>query len=238
MMGIVIPAHNEEQRLLACLQSVRVSMLHLASHGIDSTLVVVLDACDDGSARIARAHADQVLEIGARNVGQARRAGAQRALARGADWIACTDADSQVPADWLHAQWTCGADVFCGIVRVDDWGDYAPEVVRAFHATVPQDGHPHVHGANLGLSRQAYLQVDGFLPGKAHEDVSLVRRCEQAGLRIARRIAPCVVTSARRDPRAREGFGDFLLTLERGVNGVDRVDRVKGAQRGAGPGLG
>lgn len=229
MMGIVIPAHNEEQRLLACLQSVRASMRHLAGHGVESVLVVVLDACDDGSARIARAHADQVLEIDARDVGRARCAGAQRALERGADWIACTDADTQVPEDWLHAQWNCGAEVFCGIVRVDDWGDYAPEVVRAFHATVPRDGHPHVHGANLGLSRQAYLQVGGFLPGKAHEDVSLVRRCEQAGLRIARRIAPCVVTSARRDPRAREGFGDFLLQLERGV---------QEAQSGAGAGLG
>lgn len=227
MIAIVIPAHNEEQRLLACLQSVRASMRHLATHGVGATLVVVLDACDDGSARIAHAHADQVVEIDARNVGQARGAGAQCALALGADWLACTDADTQVPEDWLHGQWHCGADVFCGIVRVDDWGDYAPEVVRAFHATVPRDGHPHVHGANLGLSRQAYLQAGGFLPAKAHEDVGLVRRCEQAGLRIARRIAPCVVTSARRDPRAREGFGDFLLTLERSV-----------AQPGAGAGLG
>lgn len=229
MMGIVIPAHNEAERLAACLQSVRSSMRHLATHGIGALLVVVLDACDDGSADIARAHADQVLEMDARNVGQARRAGALRAIELGADWLACTDADTQVPEDWLHGQWTCGADVFCGIVRVDDWGDYAPEVVRAFHASVPQDGHPHVHGANLGLSRQAYLQAGGFMPATAHEDVGLVRRCEQAGLRIARRIAPCVVTSARRDPRAREGFGDFLLTLER---------NVAGAPPGAGAGLG
>lgn len=217
MMGIVIPAHNEEQCLAACLRSVRQSMRHLAGQGLAARLVVVLDACDDGSAHIARQHADQVLEIVARNVGEARRAGAQALIDQGAAWIACTDADTQVPAHWLHAQWDCAADVFCGIVRVDDWGSYAPEVVRAFHANVPEDGHPHIHGANMGLSRAAYLQVGGFLPAKAHEDVSLVRRCEQAGLRIARRIDPCVVTSARRDARAREGFGDFLLNLERSV---------------------
>lgn len=217
MIGIVIPAHNEEQCLQACLLSVRQSMQHLARQGLPARLLVVLDACSDGSARIARAHADQLLEIEARNVGQARRAGAEHLLAQGAQWLACTDADTQVPENWLHAQWTCGADVFCGIVRVDDWGSYAPEVVRAFHATLPQDGHPHIHGANMGLSRAAYLQTGGFLPAQAHEDVSLIRRCEQAGLRIARRIAPCVVTSARRDPRAREGFGDFLLHLERSV---------------------
>jgi glycosyltransferase involved in cell wall biosynthesis len=217
MIGVVIPAHNEEQRLQACLQSVRRSAAYLARQGLGARIVVVLDACTDGSARIARAHADEVLEIDARDVGQARRAGAQALIGQGAEWLACTDADTQVPENWLHAQWACQADVFCGIVRVEDWGDYAPEVVRAFHASVPQDGHPHIHGANMGLSREAYLLSGGFLPGKAHEDVSLIRRCEAAGLRIARRIEPCVVTSARRDARAREGFGDFLLKLERSV---------------------
>ncbi|MET1115692.1 MAG: glycosyltransferase family 2 protein [Comamonas sp.] len=217
MIGVVIPAHNEEQCLQACLLSVRKSVEHLARHGLQARIVVVLDACDDGSARIARAHADQVLEIDERDVGQARRAGAQWLLEQGAQWLACTDADTEVPPNWLHAQWAFQADVFCGIVRVDDWGDYSPEVVQAFHASVPQDGHPHIHGANMGLSRAAYLRVGGFLPGKAHEDVSLVRRCERAGLQIARRIEPSVVTSARRDARAREGFGDFLLKLERSV---------------------
>lgn len=220
MIGVVIPAHDEEQRLQDCLLSVRRSVQHLARQGLAARIVVVLDACTDGSARIARAHADQVLEIALRNVGAARSAGAQWLLAQGCEWIACTDADTQVPENWLYAQWACQADVFCGIVRVDDWGDYAPEVVRAFHASVPQDGHPHIHGANMGLSREAYLQAGGFLPATAHEDVSLVRRCELAGLRIARRITPSVVTSARRDARAREGFGDFLLQLERSVQGA------------------
>ncbi|MCD2513431.1 glycosyltransferase [Comamonas endophytica] len=218
MIGVVIPAHNEEQHLQACLLSVRKSVQHLARQGLSARIMVVLDACTDGSAHIARALADQVLEITQRNVGEARRAGAQWLLEQGSEWIACTDADTQVPENWLYAQWACQADVFCGIVRVEDWGDYSPEVVRAFHASVPQDGHPHIHGANMGLSREAYLQSGGFLPAAAHEDVSLIRRCELAGLRIARRIEPCVVTSARRDARAREGFGDFLLKLERSVN--------------------
>ena len=206
MIGVVIPAHNEEQRLQACLLSVRKSRRHLVRQGLAASIVVVLDACSNGSARIAHAHADEDMEIQANNVGAARQAGAQRLLEQGAQWIACTDADTQVPEHWLHAQWACQADVFCGIVRVDDWGDYCAEVVRAFHASVPQDGHPHIHGANMGLSRTAYAQAGGFLPALAHEDVSLVRRCEQQGLRIA-----------RRDARARDGFGDFLLKLERSV---------------------
>lgn len=217
MIGVLIPAHNEAQYLSACLKSVRRSVQYLRRCGQNALVVVVADACDDATPDIARKYADHVVHIDARNVGEARRVGAQWLLDYGAQWIACTDADSQVPAHWLHAQRAFQADVFCGIVRVDNWGTYAAEVIQAFHATTPQDGHPHIHGANMGLSRAAYEQVGGFLPASAHEDVSLIRRCEQAGLQIARRIDPCVVTSARRNARAREGFGDFLLHLEQQV---------------------
>lgn len=214
MIGIAIPAHNEADYLAACLQSVQRSVAQLSRQGHSALVLVVLDACDDDTPRIARQYADHVLPITAHNVGEARRVGAQWLIDYGAQWLACTDADTQVPAHWLSAQLACQTDVFCGIVRVDDWGDYSAGVIQAFHATTPQDGHPHIHGANLGIARHAYLQVGGFLPATAHEDVSLVRRCEQAGLQIARRIDPCVVTSARRNARARGGFGDFLLQLE------------------------
>ena len=225
MIVVLIPAHNEAQHLKACLLSVKRSLAYLQRHGLQGVVVVVADACTDLTPQIARQYADHVLVINARNVGEARRSGAQWLIEYGVDWIACTDADSQVPLNWLHAQYLYQADVFCGIVRIEDWGDYSSDVIKAFHATVPKDGHPHIHGANLGISRDAYLQAGGFLPATAHEDVALIRRCEQAGLRIARRIQPSVVTSARRDARAREGFGDFLLKLEgnilqsRGVSG-------------------
>lgn len=225
MIGIAIPAHNEAAHIASCLTAVQRSMDFLRRHGQDALLVVAADACTDDTATIARQCADHVLEIDARNVGQARQAAANWLLAQGVQWIACTDADTLVPPHWLYAQQQCNADVFCGIVQVQDWGDYADDVIAAFQATPPQDGHPHIHGANMGLSRQAYEQVGGFLSAQAHEDVSLIRRCEQAGLHIARLIDPCVTTSARRNPRAREGFGDFLLQLEQ------QVQATRGAPR-------
>ncbi|MGN1056614.1 MAG: glycosyltransferase [Comamonas sp.] len=222
MMGIAIPAHNEAEYIADCLAAVQRSMRYLAQHGQQALVVVAADACTDATAAIARQWADHVLEIDAHSVGIARQSAAQWLLEQGAQWIACTDADTLVPEDWLYGQNVCKADVFCGIVRVQDWGDYAPEVIAAFHATTPQVGHPHIHGANMGLSRWAYELVGGFLNERAHEDVSLIRRCEQAGLNIARLIDPCVVTSARRNARAREGFGDFLLQLEQQVMQVAR----------------
>ena len=218
MIGIAIPAHNEAQHIVQTLQSVQRSIVH---YGQPALVVVVADACTDATVGLARPLVDHIIETDARDVGTARALGAQWLLAQGVQWLACTDADSLVPSDWLSLQsqfqQQMQCDVFCGIVKVDDWGDFSPEVIKAFHATEPQDGHPHIHGANLGISRNAYELAGGFRPAYAHEDVALVRRCEALGLRIVRLVQPSVVTSARRTPRAREGFGDFLLKLERTV---------------------
>ncbi|WP_284336597.1 glycosyltransferase [Comamonas sp. NoAH] len=219
MMGIAIPAHNEAQHIVQTLQSIKRSIDH---YGQSALVVVVADACTDCTLELSRPLADHVIEANVRDVGTARAMGAQWLLDQGAQWLACTDADSLVPNDWLtaqsHMQQQLQFDLFCGIVKVEDWGDYSQEVIQAFHATTPQDGHPHIHGANLGISRKAYELVGGFKPAHAHEDVSLVHRCEKMGLRIARLINPCVTTSARRNPRAREGFGEFLLKLEQIVH--------------------
>jgi len=39
----------------------------------------------------------------------------------------------------------------------------------------------------------------------------------QNGYRIARRTNPAVITSAWRDARGRQGFGDYLLSVEAAV---------------------
>jgi hypothetical protein len=67
-----------------------------------------------------------------------------------------------------------------------------------------------VHGANLGVSAQAYLRAGGFAPLACSEDVALVEQLQATGARIAWSAAPRVVTSARRASRARGGFGDTL----------------------------
>ena len=138
-------------------------------------------------------------------------------LARGASWLACTDADSRVPLHWLSAQLACAAEVVCGTVHVDRWEAWQTPAMRALYRSRynAQDGHRHVHGANLGISAEAYRRVGGFQPLAAHEDVQLVRALEASGARIAWSAGHSVATSARRDCRAREGFGDYLVGLGR-----------------------
>jgi GT2 family glycosyltransferase len=211
MIGVVIPVHNEEALLARCLASILAASAAEALGGEAVQTVVVLDACTDRSAAIAHSFGVETLVVDARNVGMARAAGAQHLLAHGARWLAFTDADSRVSPGWLAAQLALEADAVCGSICVDDWSGHPQHVRDYFRETyVDADGHQHVHGANLGVSAQAYRQAGGFAPLACSEDVALVQRLLQTGARVAWSAAPRVVTSARVASRARGGFGDTL----------------------------
>lgn len=158
MIGILIPAHNEEDLLDDCLSAAMRASRHGLLAGEKVEVLVVLDSCTDRSAQIVSRYPVLSLHIDARNVGQARAAGAQLLLERGARWISCSDADSRVADDWLVAQLGLGADAVCGTVTVERWHESFDEAAqiryhRHYHAS---DGHRHIHGANLGISADAY----------------------------------------------------------------------------------
>ncbi|MCM2548000.1 glycosyltransferase [Burkholderia glumae] len=237
MIGVAIPAHNEARRLARCLAAAGAAARHPALRGEPVRIVVVLDSCSDASPRIAARHGVETVVVQARNVGAARAAGADLLLRHGARWLAFTDADSRVAPDWLVAQLALGADAVCGTVAVGDWRGHPASVVEAWrHRYRDADGHRHVHGANLGVSADAYLRAGGFPPLACDEDVALVERLAGAGARIAWSAAPRVTTSARTDPRARGGFGDTLaawagrgLDTLRAENGVAMSEAVPAA---------
>ena len=226
MIGVAIPAHNEEACLGACLDAVLRAATHPQLAGEPVLVCVVLDACDDGSADIVRGWQAQfalagcrldALEISARQVGSARAAGALHLIAADARWLAFTDADTRVSPQWLTAQVALGAQVVCGSVAVDDWSPHTgkAQLLREHFALTYQDreDHRHIHGANLGVCALAYQAAGGFAAVACHEDVLLVRALERTGARFAWSALPRVFTSARLDARARGGFGDTLLAV-------------------------
>lgn len=232
MIAVIVPAHDEADAIGGCLASLMAAAAHPGLRGEAVQVVVALDDCTDGTAAICAAHGVSVVTVGARCVGVARAAAVEVALAADARWIASTDADTHVPPDWLYAQLQCGADAFCGVVTVAQWQDYPPAVRLAFggheHAC---DGHPHVHGANIGFSAAAYRAAGGFSALRTGEDVALVDAMARSGARIARLASPGVVTSARRSARAPQGFSAFLKALEREVMGVGNVLLAPGVAR-------
>lgn len=216
MLGVVVPAHNEEDHIDACLASVYAATRHPRLGGEKVVVVIALDDCSDQTERIARRWGATVVTVEARNVGVARASGAQRALAEGARWLAFTDADSVVAADWLSTQLQQGSDAVCGTIEVRDWGDYDVRLRQQYiESYTDADGHRHIHGANLGMSAVAYQNAGGFKPLVSSEDVALVDALRDSGASIAWSAAPRVLTSARRGYRAPGGFGEALARVER-----------------------
>lgn len=215
MLGIVIPAHNEQAVIADCLAAVKKAAQHPELQGETVEILVVLDHCNDLTlTHVVQAQVSS-LEIEARNVGVARALGAEAMLARGARWLAFTDADTQVAPDWLAEQLALQADAVCGTVEVVDWSDHGThaELLRwHFGQTYTDaDDHRHIHGANLGVSAAAYRAAGGFQHLACSEDVALVEALQTSGARIAWSARPRVITSARRVARARGGFADALL---------------------------
>lgn len=214
MIGIIVPAHNEELLIGLCIESLLKAAGHYGLHGEAVEIVVVLDDCTDTTATVVGHYPVTALPVANQNVGKTRADGARYLIERGARWLAFTDADTVVPSGWLVEQLRFKAEAVCGTVRVDDWSLHSQGAQieydsRYCHA----EGHRHIHGANLGISTEAYLKVGGFRPLPAHEDVHLVKDLEAIGSTIAWTALNCVTTSARLDCRCREGFGDYLRSL-------------------------
>ena len=209
-IGVVIPARDESATIAPCLRSVEVAAGRL---GIPVSIVVVADGCLDDTADIARTFAGvEVLELESSNVGTARAVGSRRALSLGADWLANTDADSVVPANWLEVQRAfadAGAAVVIGTVRPDF--DDLTELQRAAWLAGHIPGRPngHVHGANLGIRASAYVAAGGYHPLPEHEDVELVERLMRHGPSVASDAAE-VVTSGRTFGRTPGGYARYL----------------------------
>lgn len=218
-IGIVIPAHNEAMTIGDCLASVQTAIEQLPSN-ISAYPLVVLDDCTDGTLPLVKTAGVDYICCDYHCVGRVRDVGIRHAIKNGANWIACTDADSIVMPDWLMEQVTHikqqPTDMICGVVDVDNWAHLTSQTREAYIAHY-QDmmGHRHIHGANLSFRDEAYLAVGGFAPLPCHEDVDLVKKFENQGYAITWSNHVRVITSSRLEARASEGFAAFLANLEK-----------------------
>jgi glycosyltransferase involved in cell wall biosynthesis len=223
---VVIPARDEAAALSRTLRSIDHALSSLPC-GTTGECVVVLDSCRDHSARVTADALTQwrspsiVLETDVACAGAARELGSRVALERAAHdvrhiWLANTDADTVVPADWLNVQLDLadhGADAVAGIVELDVDAD--DRLRRAFGASyrLGRDGtHRHVHGANLGVRADVYRAVGGWRHLRTGEDHDLWKRLLAAG-RCVSATASVVRTSGRLAGRAPHGFAADLATI-------------------------
>ena len=217
---VVVPARDEESRLPRCLTALADAIQAVEEEfGADVpaiTVIVVLDSCTDGSAGVVAGWPQfQALECTAGAVGSARRQGVAAALSGvnpATTWVATTDADSAVPRRWLAVQLAlaeAGTELVLGTV-LPDVELPAPERARWHGAHALVDGHPFVHGANLGVRADNYLRAGGFSDVDTDEDVLLVAALRRLGVRECRTALIPVLTSGRLNGRVPGGFGGYL----------------------------
>lgn len=238
--AIGIPARNEAELVLHSIESVLRSADALDDPSA-VRLVVACDTCNDATADIAnfvvqRDSRVEVIEGTWYSAGASRAAAIQRALDAvrcGAGlsdiWVATTDADTVVPADWLFwhaAHWSKGDDAVAGVVDLLD-DDAEVRAVFGRHYVLSDDSHGHVHGANLGVRADAYLEVGGLPPVDLAEDHALWNALRKGGFVCRSSVSLRVATSGRLTGRAVGGFADTLHKLM--ANSVSDYNAVANA---------
>lgn len=199
LISVVIPAYNEERLLPA-------SLLALQEQDYDGPyeVIVVNNASTDRTAEIAQVMGARVVDEPRKGYVHALQAGF--AAAQG-EIVACTDADTRVPPDWL-SRLTVNLTTRSGVVATGGIFAFAdgPVLLRLGNLLVNRLNW-HLTGVNMAVWRWAYEQVGGIDPAvNFGADADLGLRLRRLGkVVIDRRLV--VRTSARRFQAA------FLKTL-------------------------
>lgn len=225
-IGVVVPAHNEEWTIQACLSALETS---LAGIRLPTVVCVVADRCTDATIRVV---GEQMPWATIRVVddrtplGRLRDLGMREVLAAHADhdprdvWLLGTDADTRVSPGWVRNQLAhaeAGADAVTGLVDLLDAAHLTASLRTRYAdlvaAGLQPESHDHVHGANFGVRASTFLAVGGYRQLHTGEDRDLWFRLHDAGYCLRQPLDLHVRTSSRLVGRARGGLADLLANL-------------------------
>lgn len=227
-VGVVVPARDEADHIAACLAALRAAIEHVGLPADRLHAVLVADSCTDATATLADpllAGWGEVLEVEVGSPGAARALGTEVLLQRLAAirparlWLASTDADTVVPVDWLSRHLACaraGAMAVAGVVELDSLVPLPPGVAEEYdriYRGPPDEEHPHVHAANLGVRADAYRAVGGWQTVARGEEHHLWLGVRERGWPTMSPRSLQVTTSSRLVSRLRGGFADWLAEL-------------------------
>jgi peptidoglycan/xylan/chitin deacetylase (PgdA/CDA1 family)/GT2 family glycosyltransferase len=167
LVSVVIPAHNEEDYLLSCLESIKNQ-----DYAGEYEVIVVDNASTDTTAEIARNWGARVVYEGKRSPACARQKGAEVATGK---IIAFIDADTQAPAHWVSTivwRFLCEPEtvVISGpyafydagkIARIASYGNFISIIIDQLFRKAFNKGSA-VWGSNFAVRRSALLEVGGF----------------------------------------------------------------------------
>jgi SAM-dependent methyltransferase len=230
-IGVVVPAHNEEDLIGGCLRALRKALQELPA-AVDRAICVVADRCTDATSEPARREfngwrSGMVVTSGtAGSIGEVRDLGVRRARAALSGHpdcrvlLLCTDADTIVAPDWARRhvnRASRGSHAVAGFAELDGTTPMTPRTALRYRGVLADarqaEGPGNVFGANLGVRADAYTSVGGFRPLHTGEDHDLWHRLGSAGYRLCFAADALVTTSSRLRGRATGGLADLLRSL-------------------------
>jgi glycosyltransferase involved in cell wall biosynthesis len=206
-ISLIVPAHNEEAFLPACLAAAQ-----MAAGRVDCgvEIIVVLNRCTDGTAGIATGQGCRTVGEDAKNLSLIRNAGA--AAARGEILVTC-DADSR-----MHP------DTFREIIRRLDQGNTVgggamvfPErwsigIVASVLAILPYLAFTGVSFGLFWCLKRDFDEIGGFDSRFVSvEDVDFALRLKAHGRKSGRRWGTLMRTPLVTSCRKFDQFGDWYL---------------------------
>lgn len=197
MISVIIPALNEEETILTCLQSLVAQSIPREMYEI----IVVDGGSTDNTCLLAASLADRVISQKRAGIGGARGEGARAAKG---DILVFTDADTRHPSTWLetiHNDLTAGGyDVCTGPVRfynrtirsciIQGW--------RQYYLLLHHFGFYWLIGSNFAVKKDAYKKAGGHRDISILEDYDLSVRLTKVGVCCTYDRRTAVHTSARR----------------------------------------
>lgn len=199
-ISIIIPAHNEEELIGACIDAIKSEIRHIY---MPIELLVVCNACTDNTETIAIEHGARVIQQPEKGITWARQAGY---LAAQHELLVCIDADNIVPEGWMRKALApffekdivanSGPLFFAGIswpVRIGSLLFYG--VAWVSHRTFG----PMLQGGNFVVRKSALQKIGGFSTAIRFygEDTDLAVRLSKVG-RVQYRFDMWINSSSRR----------------------------------------
>jgi len=203
-LSFVIPAHNEEKQIGACLESIREVLQYAKDYPTE--IIVINNASTDRTKEAAkRVKGVRVVDEPVKGLTRARQRGFEEA--RG-ELIAYLDADTRLHSEWLailEHEFASRRDIVClsgpfryydlpkGKKRIAEffWRMFAPLTYRIVGYMVL--------GANFVVRREALVRIGGFDTGIEFygEDTDIARRLSKVG-KVVFRMDFFILGSGRR----------------------------------------
>jgi glycosyltransferase involved in cell wall biosynthesis len=193
MLAVIVPTLNAAATLPACLRAV----------GADLPVVMVDGGSTDATRALGHRFMVDLVETAAGRGGQLA-AGAEAAIAGGAEWLLFLHADTVLDAGWRSAAETFMADPANAgraahfVLAFDDDGPAARRVARLANWRARVLGLPY-GDQGLLIAVPFYRSLGGVRPLPLMEDVDLVRRIGRDALTELPATATTSAEKYRRD---------------------------------------